>query len=147
MKRIITTNDENGRSRILVHEEVSAHSRIWETIPGEPLGREPVLTGHDLEFPAGLRANYVEIPPDHVLEDYLKRGVPGHDERGFHRTDTLDFVILLEGRLRLILDEEEVEVLPGDIVVQRDTNHAWRAGDTAARFVVVSSSIPKDADA
>jgi quercetin dioxygenase-like cupin family protein len=47
--------------------------------------------------------------------------------------------VLLEGRLTLKLDDGEVKLSPGDVVVQRDTNHAWRAGDQPARcFVVIS---------
>ena len=142
MKRIITTNDESGRSRVMIHEDVDAHALVWETLPDNPLGRDPVPAAHDLDFPrGGLQARYVELPADELLEKYLRQGVPGHDEHGFHRTGTVDFVLLLEGRLKLILDEEEVEVLPGDVVVQRDTNHAWRAGDAPARFFTVTSHI------
>ncbi|WP_188772033.1 cupin domain-containing protein [Novosphingobium endophyticum] len=79
------------------------------------------------------------MPKDELLAVYLQQGIPGHDAQGFHRTGTLDLVLLLEGRLRLLLDEGEVVLEPGDVVVQRDTNHAWRAGDDPARcFVVVS---------
>ena len=138
MKRVVTTNDASGRSRILIEEVLDAHSLIWETLPGEPLGRDPVPADHDLVFPkGGLQARYVEIPPDALLEDYMRRGVPGHDERGFHRTGTLDVLVLLEGRLKLILDEGEADLSPGDVVVQRDTNHAWRAGSEPARCLSV----------
>lgn len=42
-----------------------------------------------------------------------------------HRTETLDFGIVIDGELTLILDDSEVRLAPGDIVVQRGTNHAW----------------------
>jgi len=42
-----------------------------------------------------------------------------------HRTETIDYGIVLEGSLTLVLDESEVELQQGDIVVQRGTNHAW----------------------
>jgi mannose-6-phosphate isomerase-like protein (cupin superfamily) len=44
---------------------------------------------------------------------------------GMHRTNTLDYVTVLSGRLTLVLDEGEVELGPFDTVVQRGTNHAW----------------------
>lgn len=138
MKRIVTTNNEKGRSCILIEEEVGPHSHIWEALPGLPLGRDPVPAGHELVFPrGGLQVRSVELPPDAVLEDYIRQGLPGHDERGFHRTGTLDVIVLLEGRLKLILDEGETELSPGDVVVQRDTRHAWRAGSAPARFLSV----------
>jgi hypothetical protein len=42
-----------------------------------------------------------------------------------HRTQTLDYGIVLEGELTLVVDRGETTVRAGDIVVQRGTNHAW----------------------
>ena len=42
-----------------------------------------------------------------------------------HETHTIDYIILLKGDVTLILDEEEVQLKPHDVVVQRGTNHAW----------------------
>lgn len=139
MKRIVTTNDERGRSRILIDEKVEASALVWEAPPGQPFGIEPKSGTHSLDFPEGLQARYLEIPPDALLEEFFRRGIPGHDERGFHRTGTLDFLVLLEGSLKLQLEDGEATLSPGDVVVQRDTNHAWRAGNEPARcFVVIS---------
>ena len=37
----------------------------------------------------------------------------------------MDYIILLKGDVTLILDEEEIDLEPFDVVVQRGTNHAW----------------------
>ncbi|WCE41202.1 cupin domain-containing protein [Brevibacterium sp. BDJS002] len=42
-----------------------------------------------------------------------------------HRTQTVDFGIILQGSITMLLDEEDVEVSAGDVVIQRGTNHAW----------------------
>lgn len=42
-----------------------------------------------------------------------------------HRTQTVDYGIVIEGELTLVLDQDETVVRAGDIVVQRGTNHAW----------------------
>jgi uncharacterized cupin superfamily protein len=42
-----------------------------------------------------------------------------------HRTRTLDYVVVIEGELVLILDDSEVVLGAGDVVVQRGTDHAW----------------------
>ncbi len=42
-----------------------------------------------------------------------------------HKTDTLDYIIILSGELYLILEESETLLKPGDIVIQQGTNHAW----------------------
>lgn len=42
-----------------------------------------------------------------------------------HRTQTLDYGIVLEGELTLVLDRGETTVRAGDVIIQRGTNHAW----------------------
>ena len=42
-----------------------------------------------------------------------------------HKTETVDYIVLLKGDVTLVLDEEEVDLKPFDVVVQRGTNHAW----------------------
>ena len=42
-----------------------------------------------------------------------------------HRTETVDYAVVLEGEITLLLDEGEVNLKAGDIVIQRGTNHAW----------------------
>jgi mannose-6-phosphate isomerase-like protein (cupin superfamily) len=42
-----------------------------------------------------------------------------------HRTKTLDYVVVIEGELILLLDDSEVALQAGDVVVQRGTHHAW----------------------
>lgn len=42
-----------------------------------------------------------------------------------HRTETLDYGIVLEGEITMILDKEETTIHAGDIVIQTGTNHAW----------------------
>ena len=61
-----------------------------------------------------------------------------------HTTNTLDFVVVLAGSIRLILEEDEVTLYPGDSVVQRDTLHAW-ANDTDEACVVAGVLISNDA--
>jgi quercetin dioxygenase-like cupin family protein len=55
-----------------------------------------------------------------------------------HKTDTIDYIILLEGDVTLILDKEEVVIKPHDVVVQRGTNHAWvNNGNNPALLIAV----------
>ena len=42
-----------------------------------------------------------------------------------HRTETVDYAVILEGELTLVLDDEDVQLKTGDVVIQRGTNHAW----------------------
>jgi len=42
-----------------------------------------------------------------------------------HRTETVDYAVVLEGEIFLLLDDKDVKLSAGDIVIQRGTNHAW----------------------
>ena len=42
-----------------------------------------------------------------------------------HRTETVDYGIVIEGELTLVLDDAEVHLKVGSVVIQRGTNHAW----------------------
>ena len=42
-----------------------------------------------------------------------------------HRTESVDYAVVLEGEIIMLLDEEDVQLKAGDIVIQRGTNHAW----------------------
>ena len=55
-----------------------------------------------------------------------------------HKTKTIDYIILLDGNVTLLLDEDEVSLKPFDVVVQRGTNHAWiNNGTEPALFIAV----------
>ena len=42
-----------------------------------------------------------------------------------HRTESVDYAVVLEGEITMLLDEAEVHLKTGDVVIQRGTNHAW----------------------
>ena len=42
-----------------------------------------------------------------------------------HRTETIDYAVVLEGELTMLLDDEDVVLKAGDVLIQRGTNHAW----------------------
>jgi mannose-6-phosphate isomerase-like protein (cupin superfamily) len=67
----------------------------------------------------------------------VARGQPPRHP-AIHRTRSIDYVIVLEGEIDLLLDEGEVRLRAGDVVVQRGTNHAWinRSG-AACRLAMV----------
>ncbi|MDR6989189.1 mannose-6-phosphate isomerase-like protein (cupin superfamily) [Paenarthrobacter nitroguajacolicus] len=139
--RRIVTEEVDGRSRVLSDGEVESQygmDEIWVTTPENPLGQEagiPVLEpapGHSLfrVFP---------LAPDAVMREIYSAGAAnGMDPEGFHRTQSIDYVFVLDGPVELVLDEGSVVVQPGDCVVQRETNHAWRNhGSKPIRLVAV----------
>jgi uncharacterized cupin superfamily protein len=58
-----------------------------------------------------------------------------------HRTKSIDYGIVLEGEIWMILDDSEVLLTPGTVVIQRGTDHAWEnRSDTVCRmaFILIS---------
>ena len=60
-----------------------------------------------------------------------------------HRTESIDYGIVIEGEITLVLDDGEAPLKPGSVVIQRGTNHAWanRSGRMCRMlFVLVSGT-------
>lgn len=70
--------------------------------------------------PAQARAHFAEIG---AAGASTNTGTARHPH--MHRTETIDYGIVLEGEITLLVDVGEVTVRAGDIVVQRGTNHGW----------------------
>lgn len=105
--------------------------------------------------PQGTRIRFVDIPPD--TPEFLAKGaqrmkaafsqigdesastVQAHSPHPLmHRTESVDYGVVIEGELTLVLDEEEVRLTPGSVVVQRGTNHAWaNRSDRTCRMLFV----------
>jgi len=97
---------------------------------------------HDF-MPIGDGANkltYEEIV-EHFKEAGSEDAVPPKDKwkhTFMHRTESIDFGIMIEGELVLIMEEGERILRPGDVVVQVGTNHGWEnRSDTMCRIAFV----------
>ena len=67
-----------------------------------------------------------------------------------HRTDSVDYAIILTGEIYMLLDNEDVHLKAGDVVVQRGTNHAWsnRGSETCIiAFVLIDAVTSRTAEA
>tara|TARA_B100000686_G_scaffold346659_1_gene433783 strand:+ start:787 stop:1314 length:528 start_codon:yes stop_codon:yes gene_type:complete len=62
---------------------------------------------------------------------------------GMHRTRSLDYAIILSGEIDMLVDNDEVHLKSGDVVVQRGTNHAWANRGSSScliAFVLIDAS-------
>jgi len=140
MTRRIVTEEVGGRSRVRSDGPVSdvAVGAVWVTTPDDRMGFEPTAEHAAVNVPPGQSMfRIVHLPPDAVVRAYLAAQAHGEvDAEGFHRTQTVDHVLVLDGPVELVLDDGSVIVEPGDCVIQRGTNHAWRNhGDAPIRLV------------
>lgn len=83
--------------------------------------------------PGGASGRIITMPgiPDGADPESTWLRVDGDepDAPGMHATDTLDLMVMLEGRVVMGLDDGEREIGPGEYVVQRGTRHRWRPAD------------------
>ena len=57
---------------------------------------------------------------------------------GMHRTRTIDYGVVLSGEIDMLLDDSEIHLKAGDVIVQRGTNHAWvNRGDAPCQIAVI----------
>ncbi|MGR6999404.1 cupin domain-containing protein [Yinghuangia aomiensis] len=103
------------------------------------LDADPELTNGINGPDSGYIFMALELPPDEVMLPLYKAGqIPGHDANGFHQTQTVDLVVVVEGQLVSVQEDGEVVLNPGDVLVQRGTNHTWRnPGDKPNKFMAV----------
>lgn len=67
--------------------------------------------------------------------------MPPGCRREMHRTNTVDYGLVLCGELTVVLERGETVLQPGDIIVQRGTNHLWHnRSDAPARIAFVNMS-------
>jgi mannose-6-phosphate isomerase-like protein (cupin superfamily) len=67
-----------------------------------------------------------------------------------HRTRSIDYAIVLEGEIDMLLDDSEVRLKAGDVLVQQGTNHAWvnRSGKVCRMaFILIDAEDPLQAGA
>lgn len=147
MKRVVTGHDTQGRSVVLIEDRPAAVvlekagglrlTELWETkdAPAPLSGADAARRERRIEPGArGTVFRVIEYPPDRVRlktlepeEHFAGMGAAPRKGRhpGMHRTKTLDYAIVLSGEIYAVLDEGEVRLEAGDVLVQQATSHAW----------------------
>jgi mannose-6-phosphate isomerase-like protein (cupin superfamily) len=82
--------------------------------------------------PRGSIFRVVDFPPEGgarsreaVLKEMGVADQGGARHPGMHRTKSIDYAVVLEGEIDMLLDDSEVHLTVGDVLVQQGTNHAW----------------------
>jgi mannose-6-phosphate isomerase-like protein (cupin superfamily) len=140
IRRVVTGHDAKGVAKVLIDGPAtnvrssrpgSASTLVWSSdeMPvdiavgenAEDYGARILGTAPPAN---GTRFTINDIPP----------GRPGL----MHRTETLDYAIVLAGEIDMVMDDSTVTLKTGDIVVQRGTNHSWvNRGTEPARIAFV----------
>ncbi|MBT2132754.1 cupin domain-containing protein [Croceibacterium sp. LX-88] len=142
VRRVVTGHDANGKSIVVSdglppqnHPMLGAavgadFNEIWNSAEAVPTltslpGGEPTARPFEIMPNSGHLIRIIDIYPPHK----------GGHRTVMHRTRTLDYAVVIEGEIVLVLDDSEVVLKPGEVVVQRGTDHAWEnRGDKIARM-------------
>ncbi len=152
IRRVVTGHNDEGRS-VFISDAVAETVKEMESMPGlaatdlwvtsgapasnagnEDAADRPVV----LEPPAnGTVFRIVEFPPDSAWRDnadahaaFASIGAADAADSSssdpmMHRTNTVDYLAVIKGEIWAIMDEGEVCLKQGDVMVQRGTNHSW----------------------
>jgi quercetin dioxygenase-like cupin family protein len=137
VRRIVTGHNRDGQA-VIKNDQVfepepvahrgAAFAKLWVT------DKSPADNSDESD--GATRASGLTAPGGTVLR--VVDMEPGH-QSPMHKTNSVDYGIVLEGKIAMQLDSgERTELKPGDIVVQRGTNHAWiNIGTSKARMAFV----------
>lgn len=154
IRRVITGHDDDGRSRVVIDETMTRDlgnvltpkgqdnvrlCDVWicNGVPTHNEGNADTVADRvTLEPPAGgVVFRTLEVPPDSernfdTMRDYFDAmgagaRLEGKQHPGMHKTNTVDFLVIISGEIWMLLDEDEVHLRAGDTCVQRGTLHAW----------------------
>ena len=122
IRRVVTGHDDNGKAIILS----DGYATAVKTVP-----LWPGLVSTDIWKTSASPIAIGKSQPDPTLGRGALHPL-------MHRTETVDYAVVLEGEITMLLDDSEVPLKAGDVVIQRGTNHAWsnRSG-TPVRMLYV----------
>ncbi len=154
IRRVVTGHNAAGKS-VFVMDGSAPHvysrvpgsavvTELWETrdAPADNRGNDEV-TNRPFRLPPpknGTVFRIIHYPPDKVrLAAIKKEETMGEDgsgrhaasdrnnprHAGMHKTSSVDYAIVLAGEIYAMMDEGEVLLKQGDVLIQRGTNHAW----------------------
>ena len=132
LKRFITTHDPSTKKAIF--SDTLSEENKFDPVPGAAFGLGYVTKGFPVDLNNGADIDvykpFLEKAPGLVTSGgTVLRFVdmePGHLSP-MHRTVSLDYGVVIEGEVELVLDSGETRVLKrGDVAIQRGTMHAWR---------------------
>ncbi len=166
IRRVVTGHDENGVAIVTI-DAPAANARVrkaggltstlmWleDATPADNASAEDKGARESGVAPpdGGSVFRVVDFPPESETEGAFSNedmktemglgpdagDAPPARHDAMHRTRSVDYAIVMSGEIDMLLDESEVHLTQGDVIVQRGTNHAWvNRGDKPCRIAFV----------
>ena len=140
VRRVVTGHDSNKIATVLIDAPATnkkfqpsgtVSTLIWATdcTPAD------IAMGERVED-MGARMLGTAPPPNGTR--FTVNDFPPGNNAVMHRTDTVDYVLVLSGEIDMVTDQSTIKLKAGDVMVQRGTNHAWvNRGTEVARVAFV----------
>ena len=140
IRRFVTGHDDRNVAKVIMQGPAgnakypspgTVSTLIWST------DRTPadISVGENVED-GGARILGTAPPPNGTR--FAVIDFPPGNEARMHRTETIDYVVVIEGEIEMDMDDSTVKLKAGDVMVQRGTNHAWaNRSDKRARVAFV----------
>jgi quercetin dioxygenase-like cupin family protein len=145
VRRVITGHDAKGKAIVQI-DEVAKHAfvgrpgatgiNVWTT-QGFPVS-------NDGAEDAGLRKVGTTLENGTIFR--ILEFAPGLAARN-HRTDSIDYIVVISGEIDMELDDSKVHLKAGDVMVQRGTIHNWVNNGTAPCVLAVILIAAKSVEA
>ncbi|MBX9757647.1 MAG: cupin domain-containing protein [Beijerinckiaceae bacterium] len=171
-RRVVTGHDDSGKA-VLVEDGFAPNVKVrkagnltstlvWVT------DETPALLDSDADPslretgvappPDGSILRIVDFPPAHEAGEVDNAAMlsemglsahpdaPGPRHASMHRTRSIDYAIVMEGEIDMLLDDSEVHLKAGDVLIQKATNHAWVNRTNAncrIAFVLIDAVAPR----
>ena len=127
IRRVVTGHDGSNVAKALIDSPASnakfpapgtVSTLIWSTdkCPAD------ISAGTDFE---DMGARIMGTAPPANGTRFAIIDFPPGNTAHMHRTETIDYVIVLEGEIEMDMDDSSVTLKAGEVMVQRGTNHAW----------------------
>ena len=140
IRRVVTGHDANQTAKVLI-DAPAANKRISKSGGVSTLiwctDRTPadIGVGENVED-MGARMLGTAPPPNGTR--FTVNDIPPGRSGPMHRTETIDYVIVLSGEVEKETDDSTITLKAGDVLVQRGTNHAWiNRGTEPARVAFI----------
>jgi len=167
MRRVITGDNQSGQSVVIIdggpsseigNPDLGGLFEIWEDAASgalDPRSHQDLGAGRPV---LGLRKGNVQVRwfvvaplpegvPKPLLDQSVRERFADFDgahhivdqtrHPAMHETHSIDVICLLQGDASLILEGGDTRLKPGQVVIQRGTNHAWKAHGGPALLLAV----------
>jgi quercetin dioxygenase-like cupin family protein len=146
IRRVITGHDKSNVAKVLIdapatnakHPDSGLVSTLMWVTDRNPAD---ISTGTAIE---DMGARVLGTAPPANGTRFSVLDLPPGNPPFLHRTESLDYIIVIEGEVEMDMDDSTVKLKAGDIVIQRGTNHAWvnRSSKRARIAVILVDAVP-----